>query len=540
MKYRLYLLILILLSFIPLLDLLHPGLPLTHDGRDHVARIANFYENLSERILIPRWAPNLNWGYGHPILEFLYPLPSYAASLFHYMNFSLVDSLKIVFAIGMTFSGIAMYLWLSEVFSVEAGLIGGLLYVFAPYRFINLYVRGDIGENFAFIFIPFVFLFLALQAKKNNVFYIFGGSISLACLILSHNAISLMIVPLIIFYGLYLTYFLKDRREFIASFLIILICGFGLATFFWIPALLEGRYTLRNLVTKGTYLGRFVNMPAILYGPWSYGGTGQFTVQLGILQWGALIGSIFFMFKKIKLKEKALLYGLILYTLVAIFFMLPVSTFIWSHISLLQNFQFPWRFLAITVFTTSVLGGWLTIHVSKKYSKLILVLIILFVLYFNKDYWHANGYLNNPESFYTGIYDGTTDTGESAPIWSVRFMEHRAKAPFEVIDGNATIKVNKHGVARHDYTVTASKRTLFLENTLYFPGWQVLVDNKNTKIEFQNQNYRGLMTFYVEKGSHVVSVEYKDTRLRQIALFISISSAIFLLGLVLIKFKVNV
>src|SRR5258705_9377068 len=117
MKYKLYLLILILISLIPLLDLLHPGLPLTHDGRDHVARIANFYENLSQGVVIPRWAPNLNWGYGHPILEFLYPLPSYVASLFHYLNFSLVDSVKIVFALGMTLSGVGMFLWLSEIFS---------------------------------------------------------------------------------------------------------------------------------------------------------------------------------------------------------------------------------------------------------------------------------------------------------------------------------------------------------------------------------------------------------------------------------------
>ncbi len=435
----------------------------------------------------------------------------------------------------MTLSGVGMFLWLSEIFSLEAGLIGGILYIFAPYRFVNLYVRGDIGENFAFIFIPFVFLFLALQAKKNNVFYILGGAVSLACLILSHNAISLMIMPLIIFYGLYLTHFLKDRREFIAAFLIILICGFGLATFFWVPALLEGKYTLRDLVTRGVYLGRFINLPALLYGPWSYGGTGQFSVQIGILHLGALLGSIIYMFKKIGLKERALLYGLILYSFVAIFFMLPISTFIWAHVSLLQNFQFPWRFLAITVFTTSVLGAWITTLVVKKYTKLYLVLIILFVLFINKDYWHANGYLNNPQSFYTGIYDGTTDTGESAPVWSVRFMEHRAKAPLEVIDGIATIKVTKHDVVKHEYSVNASQRTLFLENTLYFPGWQILTDNKKTKIEFQNQTYRGLMMFYLEKGSHVVSVQYKDSRLRQIALFISISSAIFLFSLVLLR-----
>ena len=52
--------LIILLGVVPVLDLLHPGLPITHDGQDHVARIANFYASLTQGNLIPRWAGNLN------------------------------------------------------------------------------------------------------------------------------------------------------------------------------------------------------------------------------------------------------------------------------------------------------------------------------------------------------------------------------------------------------------------------------------------------------------------------------------------------
>ena len=44
MKNRVAVIILIVLSLIPLFDLLIPGLPITHDGKDHVARIATFYK----------------------------------------------------------------------------------------------------------------------------------------------------------------------------------------------------------------------------------------------------------------------------------------------------------------------------------------------------------------------------------------------------------------------------------------------------------------------------------------------------------------
>jgi hypothetical protein len=51
---RLGWIIVLLLSFLPLVDLVHPGLPVTHDGQDHVARIANFYQSLSEGNVFPR------------------------------------------------------------------------------------------------------------------------------------------------------------------------------------------------------------------------------------------------------------------------------------------------------------------------------------------------------------------------------------------------------------------------------------------------------------------------------------------------------
>ena len=99
----------VLFSFFALLAMLHNGIPLTHDGQDHLARIANFYASLSEGIIIPRWAGNLNWGYGHPVMMFLYPLPSYMASFFHFLGFDISNSFKLVFAFSFIASSFAMY-----------------------------------------------------------------------------------------------------------------------------------------------------------------------------------------------------------------------------------------------------------------------------------------------------------------------------------------------------------------------------------------------------------------------------------------------
>lgn len=540
MNKKIVALILFLLCGITILDLFHPGLPITHDGQDHIARIANFYKNLQEGVIIPRWAANLNWGYGHPIIEFLYPLPSYIASVFHSLGFPFIDSTKIVFAIGMVFSGVGMCLWLSEFLPLSGAFTGGMLYVFAPYRFVEVYVRGDIGENLAFVFMPFVLWSIYNLYKTQKGMYVVTGSLSLAFLILSHNAISLMYLPFILFYCIYLILKTVDKKSLILNSCFLILLGLGLSAFFWIPGLLEGKFTLRNIVTAGEYKTRFVTFQSLLYGPWSYGITGQFTTQLGIVHWIMLLLSFPVTASLWKRKDKnySLLVGLLIYTAIAIVLMLPLSNLVWQKVPLLQNFQFPWRFLAVTVFATAVLGAFVISKTPKHFQMMSVVIFSIAILFFTKDYWHAKGYLYKPDGFFSGIYDATTDTGESAPIWSVRFMEHRYKTPLEVIGGY--VKDNKQltrTATKHVYTVTVMQKAQFLENTLYFPGWQVLIDNKKTAVEYQDGHHRGLMTFFVDKGKHTIEVVYRETKLRIIADTISIISFLVIVYILGIRLK---
>ncbi len=525
-------LIIVLIGLLPLLDLFHPGLPITHDGQDHVARVANFYQSLSEGNIIPRWAGNLNWGYGHPILMFLYPLPSYIASLFHFLGFSLIDSVKIVFGLTFVLSGISMYLWVSEFLPLTAAIISSVLYMFAPYRFIDLYVRGDLGEHVAFAFLPLVFYFLLKVSKSKNNLFLILGALSFALLILSHNAVSLMFTPVIFLYALYLIYLNKNKKLLFYKYLIFAVLGFCLSAFFWIPAFFEGKYTLRDIVTKNDYLTRFVNFRDLLYGNWNYGGTGQFSVQVGIIQWIAVILSLpvtFFLYIR-RDKLWILSSGLLLVFLFSIFLMLPSSNFIWQKLNIIQKFQFPWRFLSISIFASSVLGG-VVVSQLKGHRKLFAIIFIVFILLLNKDYWHAKGYLLKNQSFFTGIYNSTTDTGESSPIWSVRFMEQRPKAHMEVISGNAGIKETFRNSTNHKYIVSASVPSRLRENTLYFPGWHITVDGREVPIQFQDPKNRGLMTFNVSSGKHFIVAYFNETKLR---LFSDYLSLFGILGILLL------
>jgi len=534
MKIKRYfpIIILTLLSFIPLINLFHQGLPITHDGQDHVARIANFYQNILEGNIIPRWAGNLNWGYGHPILMFLYPLPSYTASLFHLLGFSLIDSTKIVFGLAFLLSGLAMYLWIKNVLGIHAGIAGGILYMFAPYRFVDLYVRGAIGEHVAFIFPPLICYFIFKLSKKYSHMFVVGAGLSVAGLLLSHNAISIMFFPLIFLYAIYLAWKIKNKKYFIPHTSYLILLGLGLSAFFWLPAFFEGKYTLRDIVTANEYSSRFSEFKHFIFGEWSYGGSGQLSVQVGILHWLVVVLTIPSIFILRKKKSFIWIFSLTLFLVfwIALFLMTSQSKFVWDNITVLQKFQFPWRLLSIVVFVTAALGGVIINTIPKKLKTLGVICFVFFTLILSKDYWHANGYLYKGDSFFSGIYNGTTDTGESSPIWSVRFMEKRAKVNIEAIDGKATIREMGRKTTKHAYKVFVTDKTRFRENTLYFPGWSIIVDGKPVPIEFQDPNNRGLMTFYVPKGEHVVFASFGETKLRHFADIISLITIVSILG----------
>src|SRR5207245_2177489 len=95
----------------------------------------------------------------------------------------------------------------------EIAFVGSLLYGFAPYHFLDLYVRGDIAEITAFVFIPIVFLCIEkviqqevkttplIQRIRQNSKYLIGGGICYALLILSHNGVSLQFSPVFLLYS---------------------------------------------------------------------------------------------------------------------------------------------------------------------------------------------------------------------------------------------------------------------------------------------------------------------------------------------------
>lgn len=534
MKLPYYPFLLFLFSLLPIVNLFHNGLPDTHDGLLHVARAASFFGSLAEGNLVPRWAGNLNMGYGHPALEFYYPAPSYIIAPLYVLGFSFVDSIKILFGLAYIGSIVVMYAWAKESWGEIAGLVAAILYGFAPYRFVDMYIRGAVGEQLAFFWMPLILLTFIKYAREQSLVWFYLGVFSLVGLFLSHNVVVIMFLPLVGLYIFYLTFFVAARRKmFVIGSLLMVFLGLTLSAFYWLPAYLEGKYTLRDIVTTGQFSDRFVSWNDFIISPWRYGGGSEFTKALG---WPHVFFTFLsLVFIKTLSREKVYFLGgsLILFFM-ALFIMTKESKILWNNITLLQKFQFPWRFLTITTLLSSVVGGVVVSVLAKRTSLLGVILILIVITASTVQMWKAKSYTVYADEYFTQGYNGTTDSsGENSPIWSVRFMESPANAHLEAIDGKADIREEKRFTTRHEYTVYIKEKTRLVENTLYFPGWKVFANGQELPLEFQDPRFRGLMTFFLEPGTYAVSIVFSDTKLRKMANLVSIGS-ISLLGLSLL------
>jgi len=194
-------------------------------------------ENL--RILVP-WSPDLAFGHGYPFFVFYPPLASYSAEIPHLLGADLLQAVKTSFALSLILSGLSMAAFISYInrqYELRAcpetiGLAAAV-YVIAPYRMVDIYVRGSIAECWSFVFFPLILMGCHMLADDKRYKGLIIGSVSYAALILSHNIMALYFSGILCMYVMAIS---GIRRRWVWTVALIVL-GQGLSAFFWIPAL---------------------------------------------------------------------------------------------------------------------------------------------------------------------------------------------------------------------------------------------------------------------------------------------------------------
>ena len=261
-----YWIVLLGFSILPTLSILREGSYESGDINIHVVRTMDFYKSLSEGIIIPRWAGNLNSTYGYALFSYFYNLPYYISSLYHLLGFSFLGSVKFFLISTYIASGLTMYLWLRGHFSKKASFLGSILYLYAPYHLVDMHFRNAVGEMGAFVLIPLSFYCIDRVIKKRQFLWIFFTGISTFLLLLSHPAIFVMESILITAYA-----FIRLKEKTLINIIKVfsgIFLGILYASFNWLPILLEAKYVYQR---QDEIILSFPKFSEILFSPWRFG-----------------------------------------------------------------------------------------------------------------------------------------------------------------------------------------------------------------------------------------------------------------------------
>lgn len=536
--------LLLLFSFPAVKSLIPKGGYTSHDLTHHVERQIDINKLLSEGQFPPRWSGDLNNGYGYPLFIFIYPTPSLFGEIFLKLGFDYVESVKAVLMFSMLISVIGMYLFLDALFPKNrlAAFLGAMFYLYAPVRFLDVYVSAALGNALALGFLPFIF-WAIVKTVNGKRWSIPVGGLFLALLITSHNVTALMFSPVILAFSLIFVYKSTDRLALLKKLALMALLGLGISAFFWIPAIYEKQFIVYDKALGNFYQNQFPSLSQIIRSPWGYGLSHPMSPEPGDLSYQIGLAHIFvamaavittFVYRK---KKEFLVWGVfsIVVFFVGAFLMLKVSSFLWEHLPLLYLVQFPARFMALSVFAASIVAALLVKYLPFK--KLVFILLLGLVLYANRNHLNVNEKFAPSMSYYLNRHDTTTSANEHLPKWAY-VPQEESPGKLIVLSGKADIKITENKSAKVTATIDVKKDSTLRFNQFYFPGW-VLKDN-GIPIQFSyngDGDNQGLPVFALPKGIHNFEADFTKTTDRQIADLISVLSLVSLGIFILLHFR---
>lgn len=483
----------------------------THDGEWAVIRLAEMQRELKDSQFPPRFADYLNHGFGYPLFSFTYPGPFYLGSMLKILRIGLVDSVKIIFVGSVVISAIFMFLLGRELAGGFAGFLAALFYIVAPFRLVDLYIRGSIGESISLALFPMLFYFSLKYILNPNAVRMLICSFIFAFLILSHNIMALVFFPIWIafLFVSVLSYFEDIKLYSWRYFLPMILLGIGLSAYFFIPAIFEKQYIILSQIKLANISEHFINLPDYLLSPWSYGPKPSY--QLGwahIL--GALLGLVSVFISKEIYRKKYLPIALFISFSVGILVFLahPTSSDFWNAPPL-SWIDFPWRFLTPISFLLALASIFLSIH---RITRIIGGILAAATIIFSLNFAHPAEYINKPDVYYATNDATTTSMDELMPVWVANKPTQRYKAKVELERANATIYNLDYNSKSIKFRVVTKVPNIIKINTVYFPGWQFFLKGEQIPLNFGSPD--GLIRFEVPEGNHFIEGKFVETKVR--------------------------
>jgi hypothetical protein len=545
----------ILISFLISLAIVSPffwlGNATGHDFQYHAASWLDAAGQWREGIVYPRWTEWADYGFGEPRFIF-YPPFSWmlGASLGSVLPWNHVPIFFILLV--QTFAGLSAFALAQRLLPKRAALFCGACYAASPYALLIVYMRSDFAELLANAFFPLLFL-LALQigdlleslatSHRSRMPRVIASFAAVFAVVWLSNAPAGVIASYSTFalFG-FAALTRKSWRPLLRG-IVSLALGFGLASFYILPAAYEQRWVniaqalSPGLLPSENFLYTIINDPEHTLFNWI---ASTIAVMLMVLTGMAALrvrggqperrnrGAF----------DNPLWQALLLLAGLSTVLMLRLTSPLWAVLPKLRFVQFPWRWMSLlavvfAVFVGSAMGckrrGWTWAVATFALIGGTGVVLVQRGWWDTQDIPGLRATIASGEGFDgTDEYDPAGDDHTNLPTKSPQAMVMDTDS-IPGPNSRPTIRVERWSPEYKEVSVSAREPFFLGLRLLNYPAWQAEVNG--AAVTPRGGDDYNQMIVPVPAGESHVRVRFARTWDRTLGGGISLATAFFLLGL---------
>lgn len=517
------------------------------DGIQHIARLMGTYQTITEGEFPSVIMSNFCNEFGYSWNIFYSPITAYIPLIFRLFTNSFELTLKLFMILVTFLSGISMYEFVKKITKNRyAGVLSAILYILAPYRLTDTYMRIAISELTSFIFIPIIFhgMYNIFNSEEKKSLLLTLGAVGL---ILTHTVIAMYTAIICFVYVLVNIKKLKEKQ--VLKMLGINVLLIIVLTSFYIVPMLEHKLATEYEVFKPGRMERTeelirnkVDLVDLLYTKQN-----NFSYEIGLV---SLIGLVFtlLVYKKIEEQNRkiywfSLIVGIICIIMSLRFFpfeklpgfmkmiqftfrLLEFSSFFFAFISAINYSLLIKNFNMKDVFVLSLIAFLLIVPLKKNLNNE--------KLWTEDKLWPAVEVNENTGRVHAGC--ATFEYLPSKAFNNLDYIKNRENSVY-VLNGNAVIENEEKDGTNMEFTVSNIEEDTVIELPyIFYLGYTVEITNdtgETVKIDtFESNN--GFIAVNLPITTEKVMVEYEGTVLMKITYFISFATVIALISIFII------
>jgi hypothetical protein len=510
-----------------------------HDFQFHIASWVEVARQWHEGILFPRWAQWANWGYGEPRFIF-YPPASrmIGGAMGLVLPWQAVAAAYIWIAVAG--SGMAMWALAREWLSQNEAAAAAVFFAVNPYNLVLVYYRSDFAELLTVAIFPLLVLAVLRIARDGWAQVPFFAVVF--CATWMSDAPGAVIATYCATLLLVASYALDRRARTLLSGAVAMLCGFGLAAFYIVPAAWEQRWVNLGVLISGNYdIER-----NFLFSRAGDPDFRLFNLRISFIATGMILVCVMFAVSAARRREvRELWWLLVALVSAAVFMLVRPSDFLWHLLPKLRFVQFPWRWLdalapAFALLAAAVSGNrkrWLV------WGGVFVLIAATGVAIARTTSWDSDAAKQIAQWVQWGDgYEGTSEfepaggdryalygvnpDPEEPPIDTIAFATQFDPASGTVVPAAGVLAHAEHWSAEGGILRSGSARPVNLElRVLAFPAWRARVDGKAIPIE---ATATGAMWLPIPAGDHKIDLRFHRTWDRIVGDAISLFSALLL------------